>query len=580
MSETMYFKDGDTYWKAVWEEEQFPESPRKDRDNLGTMVFEKNRGYDLGDEQVSDFSEFFKSQIDENSLPSYAEGTVAFSLPTIEKAMENPALKDEFIAGNTEIGFHFDVDLFNQRMDYILEEVKQSLEDGVCEDITGGIPLDDNGNLGDRYFIEFTTKPKIDGDAYNDFTLIKNAIQEKMEEFGIRILSDYELKNELSDLTESQLYDKWAETKAAVVPIDVYEHSEITCRAASLRKTSNLKNDRDDGCIYNNGFIYVDKDNEEFQNELKGEARDKNGKVYNSWTAKSEEEAKKWAENVIRAEIEDYARYLEGDVHTVTTASFNPSTLEWERQDFECGILGDTLESNLKSHGFNIDKVLRENDVFVLENTANPEFRKAVVAEYFKDVKSELSDFNNDVLFSSKSVLKQWKAMANVSSAEPEHNLVNRWEMKRQVIEDYLKKSNCQSPENLKTFLNENIGIKEKGKELEPLSFTNSAYEAVYSKVKNPNRSDNGTVSNCILIDYQNKRFAYFTGAGQILDRPTDTFLKKTELLPSSRAVERKLETLVSSGFKNSPVDSKEYNEHRKDNAWIERNILDKGRER
>lgn len=344
MSETMYFKDGNTYWKAVWDDDLWPESPRVDRDNLGTMVFIKDRNYKLGDEQVSDFSEFFKSQIDE------------------------------------------------------------------------------------------------------------------------------ELKNELSDLTESQLYDKWAETKAAVVPIDVYEHSEITCHAASVRKSLNYKSGRDEGWIYNNGFVYVDKDNVEFQNELKGEARDINGNVYNRWPAKSEEEAKKWAENVIKAEIEDYARYLEGDVHTVTTASFNPSTLEWESQDFECGILGDTLENNLKFHGFNIDKVLGQNEVFVLENTANPEFKKAVIAEYFNDVKAELSDFNNDVLFSSKSVLKQWKAKANVSSSEPEHDSLNRWELKRQVIEDYLKKSNCQSPENLRTFLNENIEVKKPEKEIEPLS--------------------------------------------------------------------------------------------------------------
>lgn len=578
MSETMYFKDGNTYWKAVWGEDPSPENPRVDRDNLGTMVFENNRQYKLGDEQVSDFSEFFKDQIDETSLPSYAAGTVIFSLPTIEEALENPALKEEFIAGNTEIGFHFDVDLFNQRMDYILEEIKQSLGDDVCADITGGIPISDNGKLGDKYFIDFTTKSKVEGDAYNDFSLVKNAIREKMNEFGIRILADYEFKNELSDLTESQLYDKWAATKAAVVPIDVYEHSEITCRVADVRKTSKSENDRDDGSVYNNGFIYVDKDNEEFQNELKGEARDKEGDVYNSWPAKSEEDAKKWAENIIKAEVEDYARYLEGDVHTVTTASFNPSTLEWERQDFECGILGDSLESNLKSHGFNIDKILGQNEVFVLENTANSEFKKAVIADYFNGVKAELSDFNNDVLFASKSVLKQWKAKATVSITEPEHDCLNRWELKRQVIEDYLKKSKCQSQESLKRFLNENIGVKEK--ELEPLSFMNSAYEAVYSKVKNPSRSDNGSVNNCILIDYQNKRFAYFTSAGQILDRPSDTFLKKAELLPSSSTVERKLETLVSSGFKNSPVDRKEYNDYRKDNIWIERNILEKGRER
>lgn len=65
----------------------------------------------------------------------------------------------------------------------------------------------------------------------------------------------------------------------------------------------------------------------------------------------------------------------------------------------------------------------------------------------------------------------------------------------------------------------------------------------VFSKIKNPNRSDNGGVNNALLIDYENRRFAYVSGASQIIDNPSDTYLKKVEEL-SSKAVEKNLKLL------------------------------------
>lgn len=115
MKETIYFKqdknDRNVY-KAEWTEDFDYESPRKDRDNLGTMVFIKNRNGAFGDEQVEDWGQFF------------------------------------------------------------LEELQKFPLNGI----------------------------------------------------------------ELDKLTDSQLYERWKDSKAAVLPINLYIHSGETCHEASVRK--------------------------------------------------------------------------------------------------------------------------------------------------------------------------------------------------------------------------------------------------------------------------------------------------------------------------------------------------------
>ena len=159
MTETIYFNDKGTNYKAEWLEENYPENPRDEnvQTNLGTMVFANYSKYNLGDKQVDYFDNFFKEQLSEKDFSS-----------------------------------------------------------------------------------------------------------EKI--------------NQLEELHEKELYQKWTETKACVIPLSLYEHSGLTVHASNEKYYDN-------GEIANAGFIYVDKDNPEFVGY-----------------GNNEEEAKKWVEGG----LEDY----------------------------------------------------------------------------------------------------------------------------------------------------------------------------------------------------------------------------------------------------------------------------------
>ncbi len=289
--------------------------------NLGTMVFKKHNHSSYGDKQVDYFDDFFKEQISSAEPNDFFEGYYEFELPSLEQAQNDEKLS-RFIAGTKENEFHFDKDLYSQEMDAILSNIKESFGDEYCDTLTGGILVDEETQkLTNTYRLDLRTVNCFSyGQAEGCLNLIKSKLHSALKD----LVMDDEIEdsirihhcNELDDLTESHLYDKWAATKFCVIPINLYEHSGVTCHPAVLRKTNRVANDRDDGKIFNDGFIYVDKNNKEVLNELKGEARDSNGKIYNTWKAKTPEEAKEWAEAVLTNEIELYADYLEGEVHS------------------------------------------------------------------------------------------------------------------------------------------------------------------------------------------------------------------------------------------------------------------------
>lgn len=417
MSETIYFKqdknDRNVY-KAEWTEDFDYESPREDRDNLGTMVFIKNRNGSFGDEQVEDWGQFF------------------------------------------------------------LRELQKFPLNGI----------------------------------------------------------------ELDKLTDSQLYERWKDAKAAVLPINLYIHSGETCHEASVRKTLNASNDRDDGFIYNDGFIYVDKDNEEFLNELKGEARDSDGKIYNTWKPKTEEDAKKWAEENIRAEIREYANYLEGDVHTLTVSWFNPKTLGWEKQDDISGILGSSPFVEISSLGYSAGTIIEEQEIKILENSINPEFKAETAKLYIEEVKENLQDFDGNIKAAATSVSKVWKATKS--------------DIHRAALNEYFKDNKLDSPEKTFNFLSEKAGIAEKEKQISPINIKDENIKAYIATIKNPNRSDNGGLAKLLLVDEKNKSFAYFNSPSYIIQKG-DIFGKVTNL-GSGKRVEDKAKELSRYGFKDVNV--------------------------
>lgn len=574
--ETKFFKTTDgKYLKLDYDYCYDPYDPRDPayQTTLGTMVFPKNKNprYTFGDVQPESFEDFFKEELSEAEPHEFMEGSIEFSLPTLEDCQKNESLS-RFIAGTEESGYHFDVDLFNQEMDSILSSVKDNLGASICEELTGGIPIDEKtGKITDSYIIDLKTANCKDyygaESAYNQ---IRDELTYHLSEILPKNFFNYQDSinhfNELDDLTESQLYDKWAETKLCVIPINIFEHSGISCCEASLRKTLHVSNDRDDGAIYNNGFIYVNKNNKEILDQLKGEARDSDGNLYNKWKAKTLEETKVWAEGILKGEIKEYANALEGNVYDVSIYELDSATLDWgEPVVGYNSLIVDDVEEYIKNYNEYAGKIVEEllkPEMEVILHTPTSEFKKNIFDNYVSKIKEILPDYDNNVKYAASAASLAMKSGGATS-------------LEREALNLFLKENDCTDPESTFKFLEESVGIKGKNlaKELNPLSFRDENLECVFSKIKNPNRSDNGGVNNALLIDYENRRFAYVSGASQMIDKPSETYLKKVEEL-SSKAVEKKLETLVKAGFKNASLNSESLNMYRKDDKWISKYIL------
>lgn len=545
MSETIYFKqnkDIQKIYKAEWQEDFDYESPRKEHDNLGTMVFIKNRNGAFGDEQVEDWGQFFLEELQKNEQIEVA-GTQRLPLNGIA---QNPKFKKYFENGE------FDKELFTQGMDSVLSNVKKELGEDVCKNLSGSFSVDEDGVITDDYEIDFSAaiSKRISEDCSINAQKILDAVYNTLKE-NLNIypyVSNLNVESELDKLTDSQLYERWKDSKAAVLPINLYIHSGETCHEASVRKTRNASNDRDDGFIYNDGFIYVDKDSEEFLNELKGEARDSNGKVYNTWKPKTEEEAKKWAEENIRAEIKEYANYLEGDVHSLVVSCFNPKTLDWEKQDDISGILGSTPLAEISSLGYSAGTIIKEQEIKALENSINPEFKAETARLYIEEVKENLPDFDGNIKAAATSVSKLWKATKS--------------DIHRAALNEYFKDNKLDSPEKTFSFLSEKAGIAEKEKQISPINIKDENIKAYIATIKNPNRSDNGGLAKLLLVDEKNKSFAYFNSPSYIIQKG-DIFGKLTNL-GSGKRVEDKVKELSRYGFKDVNVSNESIAKYQK----------------
>lgn len=423
IEETLYFKDGDKIVKAEYGYDDDPISPREYRDNLGTMVFKDMKNYRLGDEQVNDWDEFFMSEHNiYDKLPVENHVSINFS--------KNEKFFEKFVAGNAEIGYYTDKPLVAQFFDEFTSNLKETLGEN-CEDISAGIPVKSNQQLKDKICIYYTTPEGNDITSRDEYEeIIFNTIKSELEQIGIKNIQKDEAQ--VVDISSVELCNKWAKTKACVVPISVYEHSGITCYPT-----------QDSGNV--SGFVFVEKDNDEYQLMVETEG---------------EEKAKEWATNILKGEIAEYARYIEGDTHFITTSVFDKETLTWKKNDTIFNILGGDISSAIDQAGFNFEKSneLSEEQINRIENTPTVEFTEKTLNEYFAGVKEELKDFDNDVLYAAKSMLKQWTVNAN--------NNIGKFDLKKEVVENFLTTAKCKSEKDLKIFLNSMLPQKEISKNL------------------------------------------------------------------------------------------------------------------
>lgn len=496
------------------------------------MVFLKDRNGNFGDEQVEDWGEYFLSELQKNEQIEVS-GTQKLSLGGIA---QNPKFEKYFENGK------FNKDLFTQDMNSVLSNIKEELGEDVCKELSGDFSVDENGNSEDAYKIDFSaaiSERTSEDCSKNGLKILDKVYNSLKDNFDIYpYVSNLNVESELDKLSESQLYERWKNTKAAVLPINLYIHSGVTCSEASVRKTLNASNNRDDGYIYNDGVVFVDKDNKEFLNELKGEARDSDGKIYNQWKPKTEEEAKMWAEGVLHAEIEDYASYLEGDVHTMIMSSFDPKTLCWNEEAILSDILGSSLEKSIKDYGYSPDFVLAEKSIRLIENSINSEFKAETARLYIEEVKENLHDFDGNIKAAATSVSKLWKATKS--------------DIYRVALNEYFKDNKLDSPEKTFSFLSKKTGIAEKEKQISSINIQDKNINAYIATIKNPNRSDNGGLAKLLLVDEEKKSFAYFNEPSYIITKG-DIYGKITNL-GSGKHVEDKAKELARYGFKDVNV--------------------------
>lgn len=557
MAETIYFEQNGDYWKAEWDYDRFADNPRDTRvqDNLGTMVFLKQNGYGmLGDKVVDDYQQYFIDELMEvKPIETYAHKIFSFKFPNAEDVVNHPFWKS-FIAGNSETGIYIDKPLFDQHMESM---VSSMLDVDGAEDwdvnIENGIPLDKDMNLTDTYYIEYRTP--IDN-PFNEQAAkyLDQTISENISAMDRKY--DTEIKDIKDDFSESELYEMWKDTKAVVLPIDLVDHSILTCHEASVRKTLHVTNDRDDGFIYNSGLIFVDKDNEEYRTML---------------DSKGKKAANEWASGILRAEIQEYASYLEDDVHIINTACFDKENLEWTPVDVEGNIYGSSLEENLNAHGYDTSRQISKPVMWEIENTITPEFIKKTASEYTELVRKELPDFDNNVKSAATSVLKQFKAKEDVNREDGDR--INRWSLKKEALNQFFAQNGCSDNEKLFDFIAKNVIEKN----IEPLGFRQPGVECYYSKNNRSDSSAKGAVHSALLIDHKDKRFAFLNGVEYMVDTPSTTYLDKVTCLSSSKKVEAECEKLVKAGYKNSPVE-KQLEDYRFKQDKIDKYIMKDGR--
>ena len=229
--ETQFFKTDDgIYHKIESDYDKNPLSPRKDFDNLGKMVFKEQSLYKLGDEQVSDFSDFFLNQLssgqgDERKI----KGKIVVDIPTLSEALNHRVLNKLYVAGTDEIGFHFDIDKFYQDFEAQLSSICDTYRKlGFVDDIVCNIPFDENHKLTKNLEIEFESPYLSDYESDSNFNQVIDAIKATIDSFDVKysdeeILTSYKYK----DLTEKELFDLWAEKQFFVLPINIFEHANI-----------------------------------------------------------------------------------------------------------------------------------------------------------------------------------------------------------------------------------------------------------------------------------------------------------------------------------------------------------------
>ena len=592
--ETKYFKtkrpdaEEETVMRARFDYTEYAENPRNPnfRDTLGTIVMKpwnSRTAAGLGDVQTNDWREYFVDSLGIEGN-TYTEVSVKVKIPSVEEARKSEKLL-RYVAGNDEFGYRFDKELLVQDVEADISGIRER-NDSLLDDIDAGIEIDENNQtLKDELFVSFRTsgeKNYSSGDEQYDEDRtaqeIENEVTSFFDELGLEWNEKSTSHNTLDDMTDYELFNKWNEKNLVCLPISAYEHSGITLGVGEDGKVSHEKvhekyqfgGSYDNDEIKEDGFIFVEKDNQEVLNELKGEARDSDGNVYNKWQPKTLEETKEWAKGILKDEFDEYNNYVEGSVYDVTLDRLNPDTLEWENIEQVSNLCEDNLDSWLSgwvsSDGILLSKFITEEEANRIAHTITPKFKDAQWNRFLDEVRKELPNFDGKAEYASAAVLY---AMGKNGSSN----------LEKEALRQVMAEKGFDSKEKTVELLNRELGLSEKNMELKPLmSLKDERLTAYWSQIRNPNRSDNLSMGKLLLVDEKNRQFILYNDVSYVMNK-SDVYTKDMTKLSSARALESKAVALRRYGFSFGKSENEYYRKHEADQKYFDK-YLEKDRER
>lgn len=470
--ETKYFKTKETevaeesVMKASFSVAVDSFSPRDPnfQSNLGTIVMKPwgRNASGLGDIQTDDWREYFMNELSDKETFS-SEYNMKIQLPTVEECRANPNL-ERYIVGNEANGFYFDKPLFVQDMEATLSQIREENEE-LIDEIDCGIEIDESNQTSLKDEMFFTLKTTEQSSEYNEAAGRDSIIREMtsfIDENKIKIIEENTIQNSSFDnKTDYELFQMWNEKNLVCIPITGYEHSEITLHAGKegiiahkqVHEKYQYGGSYDNDEIKEDGFIFVEKDAKEIQNELKGEARDKDGNVYNKWKPKSLEEAKEWAKGILTAEVEEYARWVEGNVYDVLFEKLNPATLEWEEYERVANLCKDNLDGWISGWASTdkmlLSKFITKDEAEKLATTITPEYKESSWNKFLSEIKKELPNFDGKAEYASAAVLYAMNKNGSIT-------------LEKEALKQVMSEKGFSSKEKTIELLNKELGLSEK----------------------------------------------------------------------------------------------------------------------
>ena len=430
---TTLIKDSEPY---------FPRDPEM-LENLGTLVMQRDTVAGDTEANVDNIYDYMIEQLE----PEY-ESSVSrsFRIPDvevlIEKAKENPAL-EKYIKrrdGNIEPVTRIDTVALISDIESAIDKSfdLSELPESEKIDFSCNAPqVDATGRFLNQ---DLQVVFKYDGVIENggELNLKLDELCDKFYEIATKDFgcipstfnyNSLDISNKNENLTRQELFEKFKNTKAAALPVSYGEHGP-GARWLNVSENAN----------HLSGIIFVDKNNKEYLDMIKGEARDSDGNIYSKWKPCTEKEASEWAEKVLEGEIELYNQYLQGECYGVCNELYDPETRCWEEIETVWGCYPNSDLDYMQG----LADIMIDNDIGgeLLTKEAALEICKdspeKVIEMFFDKAKKHLPEYENNPLMSFKTQLLLWQNNGNSDRAE--------------IVSDFVKQ-NCHSPKELNFFL-------------------------------------------------------------------------------------------------------------------------------